>query len=111
MVDVEAIRELDDEAFDALRLAVVAEEKRRRHRRAREAVKHARALLAAQGLDVQVVKKTEKPPPVRRDIPPGLYRDPESGAEWRSPSKGRPPRWLRDLCDAGEDVTRLRVKE
>ncbi len=108
---VDDLGALSDAEFAELRDAVAEEEKRRRRKQEREALKQARAYLAERGLDVRVVKKAERQAPIKRDIPPGLYRDPETGKEWRTGTKGKPPKWLREVYDAGEDVTRMRVEE
>lgn len=116
-MDRDEIRALDDEQFDELCELVEGEVKRRKNRRMRIAMKRARELAALSGFDVQLVPlgSVEQPArgmkPPKLDIPPGLYRDPESGAEWRKGTRGKIPAWIKEPFVSGMDISALRVEE
>lgn len=114
------LKSLDDEALDELADAVARELSRRKNKRARQAVKKARELLAFAGYEADLRPLSDSPvaaKPVKEakpklpPIPAGVYRDPESGAEWQPGNRGRQPRWIREALEAGLDLSAYRVDD
>jgi len=112
------LKSLDDEALDELADAVARELSRRKNKRARQAIKKAKELLAFAGYDVQLIpledasagareKGAAKP---KMSVPPGSYRNPDNPAEtYTAPSRGRLPKWLREALEAGMDMSAYRI--
>lgn len=109
---------LDDEALDALAVAIAAERKARaqnRINRLRDEIRRAASALGINEAAIieSLIRRAPAAPPQRRrrrksDIV--KYRDPENPSNTYS-GRGTYPRWLREKLAAGANIEDFRVQE